>query len=126
MSPAPLDLPDAPALLKEMIRELLATVRQQQGRIRELEERVDQLLRRLYGQRSEPLDPTQLLLFDLAGPAPAPPPEPVSQPRRKRRRRNPGRNPFSPNLRRQRVVHELPLAERLCPCCHQERACIGE
>src|SRR5258708_7720164 len=125
MSQAAPDLPDGPALLKEMIRELLDTVRQQHGRVRELEDRVDQLLRRLYGQRSERLDPKQLLLFDLAGPAPAPAPEPPSQPPRKRRRHNPGRRPFAPNLRRQRIVYELSLAERRCPCCRQERACIG-
>jgi transposase len=125
MSPAP-DLPDDPALLKEMIRELLATVHQQQGRIGDLEGRIDQLLRRLYGQRSERLDPAQLLFFDLAEPAPATPPEPASKPADKRRRHNPGRRPFAPQLRRERVVHELPLAERLCPCCRRERACIGE
>src|SRR5262245_48808175 len=115
MSPAAPDLPDDPALLKEMVRELVETVRQQQGRVRELEGRVELLLRRLYGQRSERLDPRQLLLFDLAGPAKAPPPAPPSQPPRKRRRRNPGRNPFAAELRRRRVVYELSLAERLCP-----------
>src|SRR5262249_22244454 len=68
-------LPDDPALLKQMVRELLATAQQQQARIGELEDRVAALLRRLYGQRSERLDPKQLLLFDLAAapPDPAPP-----------------------------------------------------
>jgi transposase len=127
MSAALPDLPDDPALLKQMVRELLATTHQQQGRIRELEDRVEQLLRRLYGQRSERLDPAQLLLFDLAPAAPQPaPPQPPSQPPGKRRRTNPGRRPFAKELSRRRIVHELPLAQRLCPCCQQERACIGE
>jgi transposase len=128
MSVAPPDLPDDPGLLKQMVRELLATTREQQVRIRELEGRVEQLLRRLYGQRSERLDPRQLLLFDLQ-PAPSqpPPPLPPSQPPGKRRRgSNPGRHPFAKELRRERVVHDLPLAERLCPCCRQERACVGQ
>jgi transposase len=121
------DLPDDPALLKEMIRELLDTVGQQQGRINELQDRLDGLLRRLYGKRSERLDPSQLLFFDLAAAAQEPPPQPVSQPPGKRRRQhNPGRRPFSPDLPRRRVVHELPLAQRLCPCCQHERAVSGE
>jgi transposase len=120
------DLPDDPALLKQMIGELLATVHQQQGQIGDLQARLDQLLRRLYGPRSERLDPSQMLLFGLPPQEAAAPVEPASKPPRKRRRHNPGRRPFSPDLRRERVVHELPLAERLCPCCQQERACIGE
>jgi transposase len=127
MIAAPPDLPDDPGLLKQMVSELLATTREQQGRIRELEDRLDQLLRRLYGQRSERLDPAQLLLFDLAAAPPQPAsPQPPSQPPGKRRRTNPGRRPFAKDLPRRRVVHDLSPAQRLCPCCQQERACIGQ
>ena len=120
------DLPDDPALLKQMIAELLASLHQQQGRIAELQQRLDVLLRRLYGQRSERIDPGQLLLFGTAEQAPAAPLATTKPAPGKPRRGKPVRRPLPKDLPRQRVIHELPLAERLCPCCHQERACIGE
>jgi transposase len=126
MSEAMPELPDDPALLKEMIRELLASLHQQQGRIAELQQRLDVLLRRLYGKRSERLDPAQQFLFGQAEEAPPAPLTAAKPAPGKPRRGKPVRRPLPKDLPREKVIHELPLAERLCPCCHQERACIGE
>src|SRR5437879_3350923 len=46
-----------------LIRELLATRRQQTHLNANLQHQLEQLLRRLYGKKSEKLDPNQLLLF---------------------------------------------------------------
>jgi transposase len=56
-------LPDDPALLKSMLAEVLAALRASRQEGERLRERLDQLLRRLYGPRSERLNPDQLLLF---------------------------------------------------------------
>ena len=56
-------LPDDPLLLQAMVHELLATLHATQRRAEQLEQRLDQLLRRLYGPRSERANPDQPLLF---------------------------------------------------------------
>jgi transposase len=73
-------LPDDPALLKGLVRELLATHHAQQRQIDQLTHRLDLLLKRVYGPRADQLDPRQLSLFDAPPadslPASTPPPEP--------------------------------------------------
>src|SRR5436305_6596778 len=85
----PADLPDDPALLKAMLVELLAALRASRQEGERLRQRLDQLLRRLYGPRCERLSPDQLLLFAEpaaaeGGTAQAPPnPDAAAKPRRK-------------------------------------------
>ena len=118
-------LPDDPAVLKQMIAELLTTLRQRDHELEGVRARLDQLLRRLYGPRAERVNPDQLLLFaDLMPSAPAPPPEAEGRsssaaPRGHGRRQPPRALP------RIRVTHEVPEAERLCPSCQQPRDVIG-
>ena len=50
-------LPDDPAVLKQMIRELLDLLRQTRHENEQLQHRLDLLLRRLYGPRTERFDP---------------------------------------------------------------------
>src|SRR5271165_4579198 len=116
-------LPDDPVLLKQMIGELLATLRQRDHELDGVRARLDQLLRRLYGPRAERFDPSQPLLFSeptAAAAAPAAPDKPVSA------ARGHGRQRLPQNLPRRRVVHDLAPAERVCPGCGQERTAIGE
>src|SRR5581483_6621200 len=61
--PSPDHLPDDPVVLKQMILELLATLRQERHDKESLRHRLDLLLRRLYGPRGERFDPNQPLLF---------------------------------------------------------------
>ena len=102
-------LPDDVPILKSMILELLLTLRQRDRDLAETQQRIDRLLRRLFGPRSERFNPEQQLLFAelLAGqeqPAnepsmPAeqdkhePPPKPEPPP--KKRCRPHGRQPAS-------------------------------
>src|SRR5215471_3442023 len=85
----PADLPDDPALLKAMLTEVLAALRASRQEGERLRQRLDQLLRRLYGPRSERLNPDQPLLFDEpaaeGGLTPSPPTNPgeSAKPRRK-------------------------------------------
>ena len=118
-------LPDDLEAAHRLIRELLATLRQQTHLNDKLQHQLEQLLRRLYGRKSEKLDPNQLLLFAreilegrrpradararIARPAPSAPAKPPAK--------GHGRKPLPASLPRRRVVHDVPLEERLCPDC---------
>ena len=57
-------LPDDPALLKGLVRELLVTIQDERRRNEQLAHRLDLLLKRVYGPRADTLDPRQMLLFE--------------------------------------------------------------
>ena len=63
-------LPDDPTILQQLIRELLAVLRQTRDENEQLQHRLDLLLRRLYGPRTERFDPNQPLLISDAFDAP--------------------------------------------------------
>jgi transposase len=108
------NLPDDPALLKGMIRELLASHHAQQRRIGQLEHRLDQLLKLHYGPRADRLHPDQGTLF--GEPPPEPVPVPVEIPLELKPAAKPkghGRKSLPKNLRRETVVVDIPEAEKL-------------
>jgi transposase len=98
-----------------------------------MEHQLAQLLRRLYGRSAEKLDPKQLALFadllkqlDEAAPS-TPPPEPPTAPAPSAlAAKGHGRRQLPADLRRERRIHDLPEAEKLCPCCGAKRQLIGE
>jgi transposase len=124
----PAQLPDDPALLKAMLAEVLAALRASRQEGEQLRQRLDQLLRRLYGPRSERLHPDQPLLFaeppEAEAPTPAPPVEPDQS--AKARRKGHGRQQLPRHLPRDRRVYELSEVERLCHGCGQPRVVIGQ
>src|SRR5579864_3249267 len=99
-------LPDDLAVCQQMIRELLASLREQRQDNEQLHARSDQLLRRLYGPRAERFDPNQPLLFaDLNTPAEATPTVPMPAPSApeadpKTKRKGHGRKQLPAHLRR--------------------------
>ena len=128
-------LPDDPAVLKQMIAELLRELRRERRDRAEVQQRLDALLRRLYGPRPSPDNPQQPLLFDNPATAPdpsgspeppaAPPPSEESTPRRGKSNKPHGRRPTPDHLRREARRYELTEAERLCPECGHTRGEIG-
>jgi transposase len=137
MTPIEIDipLPDDIEAAHRLIRELLTTLRQQTHLNDKLQHQLEQLLHRIYGRKSERLDPNQLLLFareilEAAGPEmppePEPTPAPVTPTPENRPTKGHGRKPLPAGLPRKRVVHDVPPQQRLCPDCGGDRACIGE
>src|SRR3954468_6985983 len=124
----PAHLPDDPALLKAMLAEVLAVLRASRQEGERLRQRLDQLLRRLYGPRSERLNPDQPLLFDepSAEGEMTPPPPTDPDEAAKPRRQGHGRQQLPRHLPRDRRVYELSEAERLCQGCGQARVVIGQ
>jgi transposase len=117
-------LPDDPATLKNMILELLATLRAERRDREALQHRLHLLLQRLFGRKSERFDPNQLLLFAEAAQDPnaAAATEPAAAPAEnsspKRRGRPHGRRPLPEDLPRRPLDHVLSDAERICVCGH--------
>ncbi|WP_206108265.1 IS66 family transposase [Paludisphaera soli] len=126
-------LPDDLATCHGMIREMAASLRDAQRQVEQLGHRLDLLLRRLFGPRSERVDPGQLLLFFGDGaegtpdavPAPESPVESPAPPPTGRAKGH-GRKPLPADLPRERRVHELPPEQRACPDCGLDRSPIGE
>jgi transposase len=130
-------LPDDPVILQQMVRELLGALRDTQRANEELQHRLDLLLRRLYGPRTERFDPNQPLLIPDAfeptapetsetGDPPSPEPEPESNTAPKKNGRPHGRKRLPENLPRVPRLHTLTEAERRCPECGETRVQIGE
>ncbi len=127
-------LPDDPVILQQMIRELLDVLRQTRHENEQLQHRLDLLLHRLYGPRTERFDPNQPLLFPDAFDAPeVPAPQDVPSAAdpdsgvgtSKNKQRGHGRKGLPKNLPRVPVVHELTEAERRCPECGEPRVQIS-
>lgn len=118
-----------------MILELLDALKKEQHEREGLQARLDQLLRRLYGQKAERFDPNQPWLIPEMAPnhadQAAEPPEETDEsddataPARPKRRGH-GRNKLPADLPRQRQEHTLPEAQRICPCCGEACAKFGE
>ena len=109
-------LPDDPALLKQLIVQLLAELRESHARLERQEHHMHLLLKRLYGSASEKFDPQQGLLFDVAASEEAtvaPPAPPVPAPRPAPPHRHPhGRGRLPESLKRVELVHDLTEAEK--------------
>jgi len=112
-----------------MLAGLFAELDLQDHKLRRLQHIINNLMRRLYGQKSERVDPNQLFLFaiDLLAKdesAKAPEKPPTSPPRGKRPGH--GRKPLPENLERKRVVFDLPEDKKFCPECHLGLNHLGE
>ncbi len=122
-------LPDDPAQLKPLVLELVEHLKRSQRREEALQARMEDLLRKLYGRKSEKLDPNQLDLLsqldlsalDLESTEEPELENPPAKPRRRPKRRRP-----SKELPRRRVEHPLPESERTCPYCQEPMPAIRE
>jgi transposase len=124
-------LPDDPTVLKEIVAQQHEQLICSQRKIEQLEHRLDLLLRRIYGPRSEHVDPNQLALFELGSGGTSPPPlVAVVEEKPAEKTESPakghGRRQFPKNLERRRKVIDIPEADKTCPCCGKPRKMIGE
>jgi transposase len=113
---SPLDsaaLPDDPAVLKQLLMQLVSMLRKETKRREEVERNMDLLLRKLTASRSTIPSPGQKPLFDTSelfeqpvAPAAAPAATSESKPRRKSRPH--GRRKPPSHLEQTDVVHDLP------------------
>ncbi len=102
-------LPDDVPTLQALVRQLLAELARLRAENAELRGSLDAALKHRFGRRSE----RQLRLKSRDDQPP-------------RQRHQHGRAVLPEHLERRDIVYDLTEAERLCPCCGQPRACIGE
>lgn len=110
--------------IEELSRQLTAAQRQ----LKTLQHQVEQLLRRIYGRRSEKMDPNQLmfdgLLLDALEHPAAPHDDAATQQpditlagnrSSAARRRHPGRLPIPEHLERVEIILDIPDEDKVCP-----------
>jgi len=119
------DLPNDLGILKQMIVELLASMQERDRDLQATRHRLELLLQRLYGKKSERLDPSQVLLFPDALTAQDNSPPPPAEARPKRKCRPHGRRRLPENLPRVPKHHVLTEAQLTCATCGQQREEIG-
>jgi transposase len=112
--------PDAPlptdvAQLHGLVRQLLGEVRHLREENEQLRHRLDQALRLHFGRNSERSRPRRARV-----------PRDQSGRREEETRPGHGRQPPPTHLPRERIVYDLPEADKPCPCCGGPRVCIGE
>jgi transposase len=115
-------LPDDAALLKSLVAQLFAELQSRDGRISDLEHRMSLLLRKLYGSKSEKLDPRQASLFDLpatasevpqtAAPDASPTADTSAATRSPKSGTGHGRRRLPDQLQRREVEHDLTASEK--------------
>lgn len=125
------ELPDNVTALKKIILEKESVLRQITAKLSWAEEKIRVLELRYFGRKSEKFSPEedkQNRLFDEAeahtdegAPTVV---ETVAVPSYQRKKR--GRKPKTDNLPVREEIHELPEADRACPCCGEARPEIGE
>jgi transposase len=126
--PLPSDIPTLQAMIVELLDALQKEQREREG----LQQRLDQLLRRLFGPKAERFDPNQPWLIaemadtDAEQATSAPSEASAGFPAAKPKRPGHGRKQLPAELPRRRVEHVLPEAQRLCPGCGQVCAQFAE
>lgn len=119
------------------IEELTKKLHSTQLSMKMLQHQVEQLLKRVYGRRSEKLDPNQLMFDNLIleaidQPLPQPPPKLLGEEKtegkkpRTVKRRHPGRIPIPEHLERVEIVLDIPEENKVCPETGKPLKKIGE
>jgi transposase len=107
-------LPDDPALLKQLVVQLLDELQRERGARERLEHHLHLLLKKVYGSTSEKFDPQQGVLFDPGqgqdeAAASVPPPAASATPKHRHRH---GRGRIPDETKREEAVHDLTEAEK--------------
>lgn len=111
--------------LPDDIAQCHAMIAAQAQTIQQLSFRVDFLLRRLFGSRSERVDPNQLVFEGVETEAPPQPAPEEAPPAAPAKRKGHGRKRLAEDLPRKRIVHDIPEQEKVCPNGNP-RVVIGE
>lgn len=129
--PLPADVPVLHAMIRELIEALQKATHERDG----VQQRLDLLLRKLYGPKAERFDPNQPWLIPELAPGAEPeqppaaatdPPAPPEAAPEKAKAKGHGRKALPEDLPRQRVEHTLAEAQRICPCCGEVCQKFGE
>lgn len=118
------------ALLRAERAQFLEQLQQKDHQIDSLQHRLQQMLQRMFGRSAERIDPQQMVLFEtllnqLAPLTPTAEALPESSTPRTTTNGH-GRRRLPSDLPRQKIIHDLPEDQKLCPCCGKMRHVIGQ
>ena len=105
-------LPNDVASCHQIIRKLRSRVVELEAKVERLEAKLDALLKRSFTSRSERSKQARKANRD-------------ADDKPKKQRHEHGRSPLPAHLERREVIHERTDDEENCPCCGQERVCVG-
>ena len=118
---------EALSQLPKDLEQCHALIQAQAETIEQLASRVDYLVRRLFGPRSERMDPNQLALFAEAAQAlPEVESAEAEDAKFPPKRKGHGRKPLPKDLPRKRVEHDVSPEQKVCPECGEDKSRIGE
>lgn len=132
-------LPEDPKVLQKMVLDLTAQLDRESAERHKVETILRELIEARRSRKSEQLSADQLALFaavwdarqkrENGGSDEGPKnqdndPKPDSK--KKKTKNGGGRQPLSPDLKRERIVHDLPDTEKHCTVCAQDLRPIGE
>ena len=115
----------------EVIGQLDEQLKRQEAMIDRLQLQMEDLLRRMYGRRSEKLDINQLLMDGVIFGAvseecpPTPPPEEPMPLKPRARGKSNGRRPLPDHLPRHEIIIPVSEEEKICPATGRPRPFIG-
>jgi transposase len=111
----------------QLIVELNTSLVEQQSRSTQLQQQLELLLKRLYGPKSERIDPAQLVMFGQEANAEPQPETAIEEPAPAQAKKNGhGRKPLPQDLPRKRIVHDVADEQKTCPECSAHKKRIGE
>ncbi|MBM3747751.1 MAG: IS66 family transposase [Acidobacteria bacterium] len=143
----PHNLPDNPAVLRQMVIDLATQLEAHERRLQRVQHILEQLLKWRYGQKREKIDERQLFLFAVqleatggdveeliaeldqqpeSQPDAPPAPPATGSAEKPAPARGHGRKPLPRALTRERIAYELSAAEQQCPHCAGMMERIGE
>jgi transposase len=131
----PTPLPNDLSVCHAMIRELLDSLKKTRHDYEGVQQRLDLLLRKLYGPKAERFDPNQPWLLpemapdaaaDIVDPSQEVSPGDAERDNTAPQRKGHGRKPLPKDLPRRRIEYTLVEAERVCPCCNKVCTKFGE
>jgi len=121
---------DEVSLLRAEREQFLEQLQQKNHEIDSLQHRLQQMLQRMFGRSAERIDPQQMQLFETLLNQLAPPTtlvEMIAESSAPRTTTNGhGRRRLPSDLPRQKIIHDLPEDQKLCPCCGKMRHVIGQ
>ena len=124
-----ISLPDNVETLKQMVSHLLSDMQDKDREILNLKCQLEVLKRRIFGRRSEKIDPNQLALFeDLTRQLEQAEAEKIveEKPRRNGNGNGHGRRPLPADLPREQIEVPPDPQDLVCSTCHKAKVKIGQ
>ena len=115
------------------IQELTSQLQSSERKLKILQNQIEQLIRRIYGRKSEKIDPNQLMFesfiyhsFEQPNTITPPAELPKKEKQVKTRRKHPGRIPIPEHLEHVEIILDVPEEQKICPETGKPLSYLGD